>query len=90
MEADLYEQCRFAGKNHYELLIHEGHVAIAYGGVDKRIPYLTARYRLQSLSALVQSLVSSCETCQQVMQYYKPPLVLVTLLHDPVRPWTDI
>ena len=34
--------------------------------------------------------MSSCDTCQRVKQSNKAPLGLVTPLHIPVRPWTDI
>ena len=80
----------FAGKNYYEPLIDKAHVATAHGRVEKTMQYLTDRYRSQSISALVQSFVASCDTCQRVMQSNKPPLGLVTGLHVPVRPWTDI
>ena len=80
----------FAGKNYYKLLIDEAHLATAHGGVKNTMQYLIDRYQLQSLSALVQSLVASCDTCQRVKQSNKPPLRLVTTLHVPVSPWNHI
>ena len=80
----------FAGKNYHEPLIDEAHVAMAHGGVEKTMQYLTDRYQSQSLSALVQSFVASSDTCQGVKQSNKPPLGLVTTLHVSVRPCTDI
>ena len=52
--------------------------------------YITDKYQLQSLFALVYVLMSNCDTCQPVKEYNKLALYLVILLHTPVRPWTDI
>ena len=78
------------GKNYYEALMDEAHVATAHGRVDNTMRYLTDRYQSQSLSALVQSIVASSDTCQRVTQSTKPPLGLVTPLHVPFRRQTDI
>ena len=80
----------FAGENYYEPLIDEAHVATAHGGVEKTLQYVTDRYHSQSASALVQSFVASCDTCQRRKQSNKLLLGLVTPQHVPVRPWTDI
>ena len=56
----------FAGKNYCEPLIDEAHIATAHVGVEKTMQYLTHRYQSQSLSALVQSFMASCDTCQLV------------------------
>ena len=80
----------FAGKNYYEPLIDEAHLATAHGGGENTMQYLNDRYQSQSLSAIVCSFVASCVTCQRVTQSNKPPLGLVTPLHIPVRPCTDI
>ena len=76
----------FAGKNYDEPLIDEAHLATPHGRVEKTMQYLTDRYQSQSLSALVQSFMASCNTCQRVKQSHKPPLGLVTPLYVPVRP----
>ena len=82
--------CVFAGENCDQPLIADTDVATAYGGVEKTMPYLTNRHQAQSLSALVHSLVASCNPCQRAKQSNKAPLDLVTQLHVPVRPCTDI
>ena len=64
----------FAGKNYYQPLIDEAHVATAHDGVEKTMPSLTDRYPSLSLSALVQSLVASWDTCQRVKQSTTSPL----------------
>ena len=76
----------FARKNYYEPVSVEAHVATAHDGVQKTMHYQTDRYQSQYLSALVQSFVASCDTCQAVKQSNKPPLGLVTPLHVLVRP----
>ena len=86
----LTSNCVFARKNYYQPVNDETHVAAAHGRVKKTMPYLTDGYQSQSLSALVRSFVASCDTCQPVKQSHKPPLGLVTPLHVPVRPCTDI
>ena len=68
----------FAGKNYYESVIDEAHVATANGGVEKTMQYLTDRDQSQLLSAIVQLFVASCDTCQGVKKSNKPPLGLVT------------
>ena len=80
----------FVGKNYYEPLIDEAHVATAYGGVEKTMQYLPNRYQSQSFSALAQALMASCDTCQRVKHSNKALLELVTPLHVRVRPWTYI
>ena len=80
----------FAGENYYEPLIDEAHVVTAHRRVEKTTQYQRARYQSRSLSALVQSFIESCNTCQEVTNSNKPPLGLVTQLHVPVRPGTDI
>ena len=79
-----------AGQNYYEPWIDVAHDATAHGGGLKTMQYLTDRYQSQSVSALVQSFVASCNTCLRVKQLNKPPLVLVIPLPVLVRPWTDI
>ena len=78
------------GQNYYEPLIDEAYVATAHGGVEKTMQYLIHRYQSQSYSALEQSFVDSCNTCQRVKESNKPPLGHLTPLQVPVRPWTDI
>ena len=54
------------GENDYEPLIDIAHDATAHGGVEKTMEYLPDRYQSQSLSPVVQSFVTSCDTCQLV------------------------
>ena len=56
----------FAGNNYDEPVIDEAYVAIANNAVEKTLTCLTTRYQSQSLSAHVQSLVVSCNTCTGV------------------------
>ena len=80
----------FAGKNYNKQLMDRAHVVTAYSGVEQTMQYPTDRYQSQSLSALLNSFVASCDTYQRVKQSNKRPLGLVTPLHLPVRPWTGI
>ena len=80
----------FAGENYYEHLIDERHVATVHDGVEKTMQYLTDRDQSQSVSALVQPFVASCDTCQRVKQSNKSPLGLVIPLHATVRPCSHI
>ena len=58
----------FAGKNYYEPQIDVVHAATAHARVEKTIQFPTHRFQSQASSALVQSFVASCDTCQRVME----------------------
>ena len=80
----------FEGKNYYECLIDEAYVATAHGGVEIPMQYLTHRYQSQSSSALVQSIQVRHDTCYRVKESNNAPQGVVTPLHVPVRPCTEI
>jgi len=80
----------YNGKNFLEIAIQEAHDATAHGGVEKTMKTLTDKFMCQSFSTLVKDYVSSCDTCQHTKYYNKPPVGLVTPLHVPIRPVSDL
>jgi len=78
------------GKNYLEDSIKEAYDAIANGGVEKTLKWLTDKFICQPFSRLVKEYVASRDTCQQTRYSNKPPLGQVTMLHVPARAWTNI
>ena len=84
--------CNFvvSGKNYYEPLIAQSQVATADGRFEETMQYLTDKYQLRPVSALIQAFVARCDTSKRGEQSEKNPLGFVTPLNVLVRPCTDI
>jgi len=78
------------GKNYLEDAIKESHDATAHRGVKRTLKSLTDKFICQPFSMLVKEYVASCNKCQRTKYCHWPPLGEVTMLHVPVRAWTDI
>jgi len=78
------------GKNYLEDAIKEAYDAMAHGGVEKMLKWLTDKFICQPFSRLVKEYIACCDTCQRTKYSNKPPLEQVTMLHVPARACTDI
>ena len=78
------------GKNFVETLISKAHEETLHGGIERTTKALADKYWIQDSASLIKAYIQSCHICQTTKYTHKPPIGLLTPLHIPTTPWTDI
>ena len=78
------------GKNYLIAVFKEAHNAKAYGGVEKKLKWLTDKFICDPSLRHFQEYVASCHTCQGTKYSKMPPLGQVTILYIPAGAWMNI
>ena len=86
----LHRGLQIKGMSAQNFFIQQAHDNTGHGGLDKTYQNLTEKYDWKDSFSDVNKFVESCELCQATKSSTQKPVVLLTPLTVPQRPWIKI